>query len=62
MAIIQPAIESKNDSMTFVQNSECPSLQAIDHFTRLFDITARSIVLEATPKVISPLSESTAIA
>jgi hypothetical protein len=54
-------IETRNENITFFQNSLSQNLHAIDHFTKLFDITANRIVLAATEKLISPLQESTAI-
>ena len=54
-------IESKKLPITFFPNSGFPSLQAIDHFTKLFDITANNTVLAATAKVIFQRPESTAI-
>jgi len=47
--------------ITFFPNSGFQSLQAIDHFTKLLDITARSTVLAATANVIFQSPESTAI-
>jgi hypothetical protein len=60
--VSKPAtIERTKDNITFFPKSGCPNLQAIDPLTRLFDITARRIVLAATEKLRSPRHESTAM-
>jgi hypothetical protein len=46
--IIQNSIENKNHPITIFQNLDSQNLQAIIHFTRLFDITAIIIVILAT--------------
>ena len=54
-------IENTKLHITLFQKLFSQSLQAIEPFTRLFDITARSTVLAATPNDMNPLSESTDI-